>query len=75
MLPFQTVGTYFLTTPIFRVQYPKIVFFIFTITCMWHIEIAVFDAAESIPELYFVAKEIVLTINCIEVEPIFRCRD
>ena len=37
----------------------------------YYVEIAVFDAAESIPELYLVAKEIVWTINCIKVEPIF----
>ncbi len=62
----------FLATPIFWVT-EKMGFLNFTNIGMWGIEIGVFDAAESIPEVYLAVKQAVLAIHFIT--PIFGCRD
>ncbi len=62
----------FSATPIFGVT-EKMGFLNFTNIGMWGIEIGVFDAAESIPEVYIAVKQTFLAINCIT--PIFGCCD
>ena len=74
-LPHETVGEpIFLATPFFR-RSKKMPFFLSINMGMWGIYIGVFDAAESIPEVYLAVEQIVLAISINCTKPIFWCRD